>query len=164
MKPNISLKKLRELLNYNPKTGVFIWRVNKSQRVRAGMEAGTRHQGYIRIIINRKAYLAHRLAWFYTYGYFPDELDHRDLNRSNNKINNLRECTGSQNRCNRYVYCNNILGIKGIRYKEKKGLYEARISINGKTIHIGSSKCLEKAKEIYAKALPMYHKEFARIS
>ena len=84
---------MKDLLNYDPDTGDFTWKVSTSNRVRVGQVAGTlRHDGYIRIKVNGKLYLAHRLAWFFVYGVWPVEfLDHIDQDKSNNRINNLRE-------------------------------------------------------------------------
>lgn len=99
----ISLKRLREVLTYDPTTGTFIWRLTLSSAARAGVAAGSIDaNGYRRIAVDGQRYLAHRLAWFYAHGVWPQQqIDHIDGNRDNNASCNLRDvdaCTNQQNR------------------------------------------------------------------
>ncbi|MDD1625982.1 MAG: HNH endonuclease [Methylococcaceae bacterium] len=109
---------LKEWLYYNCLTGIFIWL--KSFNGRAGGIAGClNHDGYIHIKINGKSYLAHRLAWFYTYEVWPrNKLDHRDTIRHHNWIDNLREATKKQNNQNVGLKSNNTSGFKGVSRKK----------------------------------------------
>ena len=83
---------LKSILHYDPDTGVFTWLKKLSNNTKVMGVAGTIAQdGYVKIRINSQGYPAHRLAWFYFYGTFPQEqLDHINLNRSDNAIKNLR--------------------------------------------------------------------------
>lgn len=108
-KPLVSLERLKEVLDYNASTGVFVWKVALSRRIRVGGVEGTvNHEprgGYCKICIDRRIYAAHRLAWFYTYGRWPDdELDHKNTDKVGNSINNLRECTRGENLLYRYAH------------------------------------------------------------
>ena len=97
----LTLYLLKKLLHYNPRTGIFTWKISsKYSCVKIGDIAGCKNKdGYIIIGIDGKNYQAHRLAWFYTYGVWPkDQLDHEDHIRHHNWIDNLREVTHLKNR------------------------------------------------------------------
>src|ERR1700719_1662744 len=101
--------RLRELLSYDPETGVFRWLVRKRQNVKAGDVAGSFDGcGYCKISIDRRAYKAHRLAWLYMTGEWPPaEIDHINMNRADNRFANLRLATRHQNMANQRLYANN---------------------------------------------------------
>jgi hypothetical protein len=93
--------RLRELLSYDPETGAFTWLVSLGRRVRVGDVAGTFNGRYWAITVNKRIYMAHRLAWLYVYGSFPKyELDHINGDKIDNRIVNLRDVTGQVNRQN----------------------------------------------------------------
>lgn len=135
----ITQERLKELLHYDCKIGIFIWKVSTNGRIRVGDIAGTfdSHR-YIRIQVDRGLYRAHRLAWLYEYGYLPEnEIDHVNKNKIDNRICNLREVTRQCNLRNRGNYKNNTSGVKGVYWIKKYGKWEARIPIFGKQFYIG---------------------------
>ena len=133
----ISLKRLKMVLRYSKRTGLFRWRISLNGRIRIGQVAGhTSAWGYVRIQIDGEEYSAHDLAWLYIKEYPPKKLDHKNLRRTDNRIENLRPATKSQNNANKRCYRNNLSGIKGI-YLTKKGRWRAQIRRNGTTEHIG---------------------------
>lgn len=122
MKPKIPAARVRELLDYNSETGVFVWRVSNSNRRSAGSIAGSRHPktGWL-IGVDGTQYKAHRLAWLHYYGKWPPgSLDHKDGNNLNNAIANLRVATFAQNSANMRTRPNNKIGLKGVSRANQK--------------------------------------------
>ena len=113
---NISAERIRELLHYDPLTGIFIWKVTLSNRAKAGSICNYKSHGYISIRINGLLYGAHRLSWVYMTGEWPDEeIDHKDTHILNNKWGNLRKATKLQNRQNMsFRKKQNTSGYKGV--------------------------------------------------
>ena len=155
----LTYEDLVKVLNYNPETGEFHWRVKPSKRFPAGMKAGSTVNGYVRIHHKDHMYGAHRLAWLYMYGKHPEnQIDHINGNPSDNRIANLREATHTENAQNiRRAQKNNSHGTLGITYDPKKQLWRARIGINGKRIYIGKYKSQEEAAKAYIEAKRTMH-------
>jgi len=155
-------KRVIELLSYDDATGIFRWR-NARRGIVAGEVAGTKMKnGYVTISVDchRQIY-AHRLAWFYIHGEWPqNQIDHEDRNHANNSIRNLRLASNAQNQANRMVKKNKGLP-KGV-YKGKGANVRAAIKHNGKYHHLGTYKSPAKAHSVYlAKARELFG-EFAR--
>lgn len=135
----LSHEYLLSILGYNPETGVFRWKYASSKRKdspNVGDIAGTTigHKGYPNIVIGQNVYKAHRLAWFYQYGKWPDdnkEIGHIDGNTLNNKIGNLRLASGMQNSRNRKMHTNNTPGHTGVYWHKRQQKWVAAIG-NGK--------------------------------
>jgi HNH endonuclease len=91
----ITRTRLKEFLHYDPETGVFTWLVKPCRNILAGSIAGNvMNEGYVMVKIDRKNYKAHRLAWLYVHGTFPpDQLDHINRGRADNRLCNLRLST-----------------------------------------------------------------------
>ena len=150
---------MRELLTYDPSTGVFVWKV-KRRSVFAGDIAGSLDPaGYRIIAIAKKDYGAHNLAWLWMTGEWPAaEVDHKDLVKSNNAWLNLRAATRSQNCANKGVPANSILGIKGVGWSN--GKYRARIYVNRKTVCLGGYDNIADASAAVKSAGVKYYGEF----
>lgn len=150
-RPNITHERVLELLTYDPETGVFRNRVFRSSVAKAGDIAGCRHNmGYWRIRLDRHYMLAHRLAWFYVHGVWPEEIDHINRDRSDTRLANLRIATHSQNMMNKTCHKRGITGFKGV-FKKRKS-FEAAISVNGKKVRLGTFKTPEEAHAAYCRA------------
>lgn len=163
----LTAKYVRSVLVYDSDTGIFTWRVRVAMRARAGDIAGHRmRSGYVQIMIDKVHYQAHRLAWLYVTGMWPSgDLDHKDLNKSNNAISNLREATDTQNKGNRRALKNNKLGVKGVLYDAKmRRPYRAQIWINGRSVYLGGFATAEEASAAYAAAAVEHFGEFSRKS
>lgn len=138
----ITQKRLKEVLDYNPKTGMFAWKIPTGRRKKIGVSAGYLCQsGYIEIGVDKKRYKAHRLAWFYMYGEFPKgEIDHINNCRSDNRICNLKLSTRSKNLKNHSgLYKTNTSGVTGVSHCKNNGnwTWKAFIASEGKQIHLG---------------------------
>jgi len=154
---------LKEILKYDPETGIFTRLKSTSNRIKIGDKAGTESsEGYLVICIDYKSYYAHRLAYFYMEGHWPkSEMDHTDHIRDNNIWSNLRACTSSNNLANRPKYRNNTSGFKGVTWHEALKKWRARIGYKNKYIHLGLFNCkVEAAKTYNEKALELFG-EFA---
>ncbi|NBJ09328.1 HNH endonuclease [Microvirga arsenatis] len=153
-------ERLRELLTYDPGTGDIRWAVRRSGSRGIGSIAGhTSKDGYIRIEINDRSFLAHRVAWALYHGVWPPAyLDHLNGNRSDNRIANLRSATATENR--RYRASRNSTGFRGVSRSGNR--FAASITVDGRTIHLGSYRLPEVAAEVYAQAARQHFGEFAR--
>jgi hypothetical protein len=162
----LTAERVRELLSYNPETGVFTWLVDspKGGQRRAGKAAGSvTGDGYHYISIRRRPYLAHRLAWLYVHGEWPSaQIDHRDGNRTNNAIDNLREANRSQNAGNSKRRRTNTSGFKGVYFCSRTGRYVAQITC-GYRKHLGYFDTSKDAHAAYAVAAEKHFGEFARL-
>ena len=137
MAHELTQERLKELLHYDPETGVFTW-VKSRKRTKAGDVAGYTCSGYTRIQVDYVTYRAHRLAYLYIHGHMPDvKIDHKDRDPSNNRISNLRPATNSQNSLNARVRSNNTSGYKGVHRHGPTGKWLASIGIDQKRHHLG---------------------------
>lgn len=135
----INQNQLHKILDYEPDTGLFKWKIRIANRIQKESFAGTlKGNGYLYIAINQKQYLAHRLAWLYVYGYFPEYgVDHINRIPTDNRICNLREVSQICNLRNTGNYSNNKSGVKGVGFDKQTSKWLSRITINQKTIKIG---------------------------
>lgn len=141
---------LKSRLHYDPETGVFT-RLKGMGKV--GRKASN---GYIQIFVMDARYMAHRLAWLYVYGEWPELLvDHINLDRSDNRIQNLRSVTPKQNNENSRPNRNNRSGYRGVSLRAD-GLWQSDIRHNRKTIHLGTFKCKAQAARARAEAEKVY--------
>ena len=142
----LTQERLKELLHYNPETGVFTCLVRRA-RLDVGSVVGSRHnRGYVQLQLDGKKYLAHRLAWLYTHGQWPQlEIDHIDRNRANNRIANLRDVSSTTNNFNTCTPRNNTSGVKGVRWFAPARRWQARIGLNGREICLGYFRHFEDA-------------------
>ena len=158
----ITAERLREVLNYNPDTGVFRWRVVLSNRVRLGQVAGNYDKGRWIISIDNRGYFAHQLAWLWMTGGFPHfEIDHIDGDSTHNRWFNLRKGDRQKSSANTKRYRNNTSGFKGVTWDADRSKWMAQIHPNGRHIHLGRFDTPEEAHEAYMAAAIKYFGEFA---
>lgn len=151
---------LRRLLNYDPKTGIFRWRVSRGPRAKVGAIAGcVSGEEYTRIRLNGKLYRGHRLAWLYMTGEWPPvEIDHVDCNKSNSRFTNLRKATILEQRGNKKRQSNNTSGAKGVCWHKAAGKWF--VQLGGRSQLFDS---IEEAATAYAVAARKHFGEFARM-
>jgi hypothetical protein len=159
----LTAEQLRELLHYNPTTGVFTWRFDRGG-LKAGSVAGqvlVKNNGQRqcrRIIINGKNYYANRLAWLYVYGAWPaNHVSHIDGDGLNNCIDNLREATSAENAQTRKLRSDNTSGFTGVNWRKKENKWQARIKLNGKYRSLGLFATPEAAHAAYLAAKADLH-------
>lgn len=160
----LTQKRLKELLRYDPQTGDFIRLVATNHRVKVGEVAGfVDIDGYRRIRVDKKLYLAHRLAWLWVHGEFPEvELDHKNGARDDNRISELRPAERFQNSTNRAS--KNSTGFRGVRHDTRCGKFTSYITHRGQRQWLGTFETAEAAHAAYASAAAKLHGEFARVS
>ncbi|HDL7927055.1 TPA: HNH endonuclease [Yersinia enterocolitica] len=160
---SLTHQRLQEVLHYSSDTGVFIWQFSNSNRVRIGSVAGSPNSGkYILISIDRKSYPAHRLAWFYVNGKWPDnEIDHINGAKTDNRICNLRQATHAENCRNRSMKKTNTSGVKGVSREGKINKWRAECMVNGKQHRVGLFTNLSEAEKAVRQFREIHHGEFA---
>jgi hypothetical protein len=165
----LTLERLKEVLDYNPETGIFTWKHRPAGRATwntryAGKVAGCIDcYGYVKIAIDDVAYRGHRLAWFYMTGAWPlIEADHENLNKADNRFSNLREATKSQNATNRTKRSDNTSGFKGVSYQKQIKKWVAQATLDGTHYHFGCFDTPEEAHARVCEELPKLHGEFSR--
>lgn len=158
----LTQQRLKEVLDYDPEIGNFVWKLRLSQRIKVGQRAGTLNiKGYRHIRINGKYYYAHRLVFLYMNGEFPvDQVDHINLEKDDNRWVNLREATNGQNISNRRNRADNKSGFKGVCWDKRVKLWEARICKNGKQKFLGYFETPQEGHAAYCKAADKLHGEF----
>lgn len=151
--------RVKELLIYDEKTGVFSWRCNRGGAAKTGSQAGAiDSKGYRQIRVDMTLYLAHRLAWLYVNGSFPDgDLDHIDRNPKNNAIENLRICTHAENHQNVGLRKDSSSGFSGVSFVKASRKWLAYININGKRVRIGLFESIDEAVIARSDAKQKHH-------
>lgn len=160
----LTQNRLRQLVSYDPSTGDIRW-LHDGHLRKAGDLAGWTSKGYRSVRIDGRTYMHHRLAWLYVYGRFSNvEIDHIDMNKSNNEICNLREATKSDNKGNTRPSRANKTGVKGVHFHTESGKYRAAIKRGGKLFSIGRFSSIDEAKKAYDAASIAIFKEFSAAS
>jgi len=154
---------VQELFNYDPLTGIVTRKITTNYNSKAGDVVGWKTSGgkYLAVSIQGKAMYIHRLAYLFTYGYLPKFIDHINGNRTDNRIDNLRECTQSQNGFNKKS-TKSKSGIKNVVWHKNEKKWHVQITVNRKKHNFGYFKCIKEAEKIAVKARIELHGEFAR--
>ena len=140
----ITQQRLKQLFSYNPETGVFVRLVKTNSRARAGTVAGTlRPDGYLKVQIDKRPYMLHRLAWLYMTGHMPPDwllMDHKNQIKTDNRWDNLRLADHSQNGQNiRQVQGreNRTSEHRGVHWDGRRQKWFAQIALHGRKKFIG---------------------------
>jgi hypothetical protein len=162
----ITAERLRELLHYDPDTGIFVWRVQRTCKAMVGTVAGAtdKEGAYRKISVDGDRYSSHRLAWLYVYGEMPTGgIDHINCDGTDNRIANLRLATPQQNAWNSRRGKSNVSGFKGVHFNSRSGKYASSFRGGGQRRHLGYFDTAEQAAEAYREAIAEAHGEFARM-
>jgi hypothetical protein len=157
----------RDLLNYDPETGVLTWRLREGSKTfnarfankPAGCRALSTTSGwYLQVGVLGKLYLAHRLAWLIVHGSWPKaDLDHKDGDGTNNRLSNLREATRFENNQNRAISSRNTSGLPGATFCKHAKRWKAQISFQGQNKTLGYFDTAEDAGAAYRQAKARLH-------
>lgn len=170
--PNIEF--LNECFHYVDETGELLWNARPLEHFKslhdqrafnarfANKPAGyMSSDGYMRVMVKSKMFLLHRIAYLIQHGEQPPMIDHRDGNRSNNRMSNLRPATHSQNNLNAPARSYNKSGIKGVYFHKDTGKWQAQVSHNGKPKNLGLFKSISEAEAVAISFRSTVHGEFA---
>lgn len=159
-------EELQSILEYNKDTGLFVWKTNSDYNKTwndANKRAGKLNNGYIQIPIKGKSYYAHRLAWLYIYGSWPqNQIDHVNCDRSDNRLFNLRESTQAENMRNLRKRTCSASGYKGVTLHKQTGKWQAHTIHNGKYKYLGLFADPQLAHLAYCEYASLNYGEFAR--
>lgn len=170
----ITADRIREALDYDPETGIFVWKkrpaITTAQKQWNGRYAGkvagsteVKH-GYIVIGFAGRLHKAHRLAWLYVYGSLPSQqIDHADRDRSNNKISNLRLATDAENARNASKRKDNSSGAKGVSWHSRRLKWQAQINVRGQRKSLGYFEDVASAKAAYDAAAVRVFGDYAAL-
>lgn len=161
---SITIDRLKSVLDYNSDTGIFVWKVTISPKAVAGSRAGAiRKRGYRVITIDGEQHKASRLAWLYSYGELPAGLiDHKNLDRTDDRLENLRISDHAENAWNVGLSKRNTSGVKGVSRSENG--WQAKIAYRSKRVHLGYFKSIDEAASSYENAARKFRGEFARLA
>lgn len=166
-----------DYFTYNDTTGELAWKERPREHFKteagwrcakfrdAGQIAGHRAAtGYITVRVNYKIVMAHRIIWEMHNGPIPEgiQIDHMDMDRSNNLRSNLRLATNAENNSNRGLQSNNTSGHKGVTWSKSRRKWCAQIKVAQKNVHLGRYDTIEEAVTIRQNATERYHGQFAR--
>ena len=162
----LTQERVRELFDYR-EDGHLVWKVKKA-RANAGDVAGcdavcsNGTMAYRKVTIDRVRYGAHRLVFLWHHGYIPRYIDHADGNGLNNRIDNLREATQSQNAFNSRMRSDNTSGERNVYWHERARRWFVRLSINRRTHSFGTYKTIEEARAVARRVREEHYGAFAR--
>lgn len=156
-KAGLTPERLKELLHYDPDTGLFTWLVDRGAHRCKGQHPGTPDAtGYLMIRVDYVIYKAHRLAWLYMRGEWPKEyVDHINGIRTDNRWDNLREANPAQNTINSQPRPNKT-GLRGVTVSSKNS-FKASIRIDGAYVYLGNFPTAEAAHEAFKQAAAVHH-------
>jgi HNH endonuclease len=162
-KKTMTQQRLKELLHYNKRTGIFTRRVcpkysNQSPGDTAGCR--THHSGYVMVCVDGKVYTGHRLAWLYVKGEWPPrDIDHKNFKKNDNRFTNLRLASDSQGNAHRGKFKNNKSGVKNVR--RSQGKWKATVCKDSVPIFLGYFNTRNEARIAVEAARERLHGEFA---
>lgn len=156
----ITQERLRELFYYED--GNLYWKEVTGRRKPGPLGSLNKSNGYMQHMIDGNLCLMHRLIFMHQYGVLPEFVDHIDGDRTNNRIENLRSATRTENALNRKRPAHSKSGVKGVYWDKIAQRWVARIKLNYQQLHVGAFTSLEEAKRAIEKAREELHGRYAR--
>ncbi len=163
MSNKLTYKRAHELFSYCAETGILTRKIKTSNRVKIGDTIDSIGlDGYVKLHADWREYRAHRVIFLMMTGRWPDNIDHRNMIKSDNRWANLREATKSQNGANTRKHKRNKSGLKGVTWSAHAAKWRAVMMIRGKLLHLGYFDCPAAAHFAYVVAADKHFGEFAR--
>ncbi|WP_370956637.1 HNH endonuclease [Enterobacter hormaechei] len=162
MRPELNQEYLRSILTYDPESGHFKWNFNKGARNKSPYAGTLTSYGYIKILIDQKQYFAHRLAWLYVHGHWPEGfIDHINGDKADNRLINLREAKREENCRNVSLKSTNTSGYVGIFLDKRNGTWRAQITVSRKQIVLGYFHSKIEAVRAFNAGASLHHGDYA---
>ncbi len=160
----LTFSEANTLFSYDPETGIVTRKISRSNAVRIGSVVGSlHHDGYLTVWVGDRSYMLHRVIWLMQTGEWPPhELDHKNGCRAENRWDNLRCATKTQNMHNRKTPNNNKSGVMGVYWYARIGKWRAQINVNGTNIRLLDTDSKEEAIVWRNAFAELAHGEFAR--
>jgi hypothetical protein len=148
-------------LIYNPLTGEFIRTASRNRPDMVGKRADsfTQH-GYRVLCVCGVRYYAHRVAWLFVYGEWPDHIDHINGIGTDNRIVNLRSCSQAENVRNQRISIKNKSGCKNVSWHTKSQKWMVTVTIAKKQQYFGLFEDIDDAKNMARQAVMLVHGQF----
>lgn len=161
---DLTIERLREVLDYNPESGLLTWRRRLSSRAGVGDVAGSPDSnGYILVQVDYCPLRAHVLAWWLYYGERPQhEIDHENGTPCDNRIRNLRPANRQKQSANSRMSTRNTSGVKGVTWESRRHKWVAQIMVDGRHIHLGQHDTIAAAAAAYESGAQKYFGTYAR--
>jgi hypothetical protein len=153
------LSDIVEIFEY--RDGNLYWKKAISKKTKIGKIAGSKCNDYKRVAFHGQEHYVHRIIFAMHNGFMPKFVDHIDNNKSNNRIENLRQATWSENQWNHKIRANNKSGVKGVSWVSRDKLWKAQCFVNGINNQLGHYKDLEEAKKVVIEFRQQNHGNFA---
>lgn len=158
--PVLTQERLKQSLTYDPETGLFTRNDSAGGEAKGSVAGGVLNTAYIAIRIDRRDYLAHRLAWLYMTGEWPiSYIDHINRVPGDNRWENLRAASQTQQNANMGIRKDNTSGYRGVKWDKKRGKWSANIQVNGKQKHLGA---FDDKQTAYASYVNAAHAAFGK--
>lgn len=155
----LTVERAKELLNYDPLTGIFTWRIGRRGASKDAPAGCKRKDGYVTMEVDGERHYCHRLAWVISYGAWPiEQIDHINGDPSDNRLSNLREASNTLNSQNqRRPRPSNKVGYLGVSWHKCCESFRATIAVQGKQHHLGLFATAADAHQAYIKAKRRLH-------
>lgn len=154
-------EEIRKHINYDSNTGEISWAIGRRGVRKDHVIKTDNGTDYIRFMYKGKLYYAHRVVFWLHHGFLPENVDHINGDRKDNRIENLREASKSENQWNRKKCKRNTSGVKGAVWKKDRQVWHCQVTYKNKSHFVGLFKCLDSAKSALENKRNELHKGFA---